>query len=91
MLDTIIGSSAAFCTTVSYIPQVRKCWSTGETGDISLKMLLFLALGLSLWMVYGAMKSDVVIVIANGTSLALVGTVLFFKLREAPAVEPHRS
>jgi len=38
-LETLIGAAAAFRTTVSYIPQLRKCWETGETGDISFKML----------------------------------------------------
>ena len=41
-LETFIGAAAAFCTTASYIPQLRKCWKTGETGDLSLKMLLLL-------------------------------------------------
>ena len=45
-LETLIGAAAALCTTVSYIPQLRKCWETGETGDLSLKMLLLLASGL---------------------------------------------
>ena len=25
-LKTLIGAAAAFCTTVSHIPQLRKCW-----------------------------------------------------------------
>jgi MtN3 and saliva related transmembrane protein len=79
--ETLIGSAAAFCTTISYFPQVRKCWETRETSDISLKMLLLLATGLSLWMIYGFVKSDVVIIVANGISAAMVGVILFFKLR----------
>ena len=81
-LVTLTGAAAAFCTTVSYIPQLRKCWTTGETGDLSLKMLLLLAAGLSLWMVYGFMRGDIVIIIANGVSLTLLGCILYFKLRE---------
>ena len=72
---------AAFCTTVSYVPQLRKVWTTGEARDISLKMLLLLASGLALWIVYGLMKSDFVIVAANGTSLALLAAIIYFKLR----------
>jgi len=30
------GGVAALCTTVSYFPQLKKCWQTGETGDLSL-------------------------------------------------------
>ena len=81
-LETLIGGAAAFCTTVSYIPQLRKCWTTGETGDLSLKMLLLLAAGLSLWMVYGFMRADIVIIIANAVSLTLLGCILYFKIRE---------
>jgi MtN3 and saliva related transmembrane protein len=82
-LETFIGGSAAFCTTASYIPQLRKCWATGETGDLSLKMLLLLATGLALWLLYGFLRSDPVIMLANGVSLALLGGILFFKLRSS--------
>jgi MtN3 and saliva related transmembrane protein len=82
MLDTIIGGFAAFCTTVSYIPQVKKAWQTRQTGDISLKMLLLLATGLGLWVAYGLMKSDWVIVVANSISLAMLANLIWFKMRE---------
>jgi MtN3 and saliva related transmembrane protein len=52
-LETLIATTAAFCTTISCVPQLKKCWETGEAGDLSLKMLNLLAAGLSLWMVYG--------------------------------------
>jgi MtN3 and saliva related transmembrane protein len=68
-LETFIGAAAAFCTTASYIPQLHKAWKTGQTGDLSLKILVFLATGLGLWLTYGMIRSDVVIAIANGISL----------------------
>jgi MtN3 and saliva related transmembrane protein len=81
-LDTLIGGGAAFCTTISYVPQLRKCWVTGETGDLSLKMLVLLSCGLTLWIVYGVLRSDWVIALANGVSLTLLGFILYFKLRK---------
>jgi MtN3 and saliva related transmembrane protein len=84
-LETLVGFAAAFCTTVSYIPQVKKCWQTGSTGDLSLKMLLILATGIGLWVVYGILKGDMVIIIANAVSLALLGNLLVFKVRETTA------
>ncbi|MET0669668.1 MAG: PQ-loop domain-containing transporter [Xanthobacteraceae bacterium] len=42
---TVVGLLAAFCTTVSYIPQLKKCWDTGSADDLSLKI--------ALWIVYG--------------------------------------
>jgi MtN3 and saliva related transmembrane protein len=82
---TLVGSAAAFCTTVSYYPQLKKCWETGSAGDLSLKMFLTLAAGVSLWVVYGFLKSDVVIILANATSLAMLMGILFFKMRERSA------
>jgi MtN3 and saliva related transmembrane protein len=49
---------------------------------LSLKMLLLLAAGLSLWMLYGFMRGDIVIFVANAVSLTLLGCILYFKLRE---------
>ena len=90
-IETFVGFVAAFCTTVSYIPQVKKCWQTGSTGDLSLKMLMTLATGIALWVVYGVMKGDMVIIIANSVSLLLLVNLLFFKVREnASARRQHK-
>ena len=88
-IETLIGFAAAFCTTVSYIPQVKKCWQTGSSGDLSLKMLLILATGIGLWVVYGILKGDMVIIIANSVSLLLLGNLVVFKIRENMAAKPR--
>jgi MtN3 and saliva related transmembrane protein len=79
--ETLIGLAAAFCTTISYIPQLKKIWDTGATQDISLKMFSILATGIALWIVYGVMRADFVIILANSVSLAFLAAILFFKLR----------
>ena len=79
---TIAGGCAAFCTTVSYFPQLKKCWETGETGDLSLLMFAVLTVGIALWILYGFLRSDAVIVTANSISLVLLFGILYFKLRE---------
>jgi MtN3 and saliva related transmembrane protein len=79
---TAVGLIAAFCTTVSYIPQLRKCWKTGKTDDLSLKMFSILGLGILLWVVYGVLQRDAIIVFADSISLCLLTAILFFKLRE---------
>lgn len=85
-----VGSVAAFCTTVSYFPQLKKCWQTGQAGDLSLKMLAILATGVALWAVYGVLKLDFVIVAANAVSLILLLGILYFKLRER-RTQPEQS
>jgi MtN3 and saliva related transmembrane protein len=55
---------------------------TGEAGDLSLWMFLVLAAGVALWVVYGFLKSDYVIVTANIVSLCALLGILYFKLRQ---------
>jgi MtN3 and saliva related transmembrane protein len=77
-----IGVCAAVLTSLSYIPQVRKAWPRGSTKDLSLHMLLVLTAGLLLWVGYGLLKADWVIIAANSVGAALAAGVLAFKIRD---------
>jgi hypothetical protein len=46
--------------------------------------VLALAAGTGLWIAYGFMRSDAVIVAANGISFALAGMLFLFKVRGLP-------
>jgi MtN3 and saliva related transmembrane protein len=88
MIQVIIpwlGVCAAVLTSLSYIPQVRKAWPRGSTKDLSLHMLIVLTTGLSLWIGYGVLKGDWVIVAANSVGAALSASVLIFKIRDMRA------
>jgi MtN3 and saliva related transmembrane protein len=80
-IETIVGLAAAFFTTISYFPQVLKVWRTRETEDLSIKMLIALAVGLLLWIAYGIFRHDVMIILANAVSVSLVGILIAFKIR----------
>jgi len=83
-----IGIGAALLTSLSYLPQVQKAWPRGSTSDLSLKMLVVLTSGLVLWIGYGVLKGDWVIIAANSVGAALSGTVLAFKIRD---MRSHRT
>ena len=82
---TVIGLAAAVCTTAANLPQLKKAWTTGQTDDISLKMLLLFACGLGLWVVYGVLQKDIIIILANGVSLSLLAALMYLKLRQTPS------
>ena len=84
-----VGAGAALLSSLSYLPQVKKAWPRGSTHDLSLGMLLVLTAGLSLWIVYGMIRGDWVIAIANGAAATLTGTVLAFKVRDVIAGRAH--
>jgi MtN3 and saliva related transmembrane protein len=78
---SIVGVVAATCTTASYFPQLKKCWETGKADDLSLHMFTVLSVGIALWVAYGVMKRDWILITANSVSLACLFVILYFKLR----------
>ncbi len=77
---TVVGLAAAVCATGANLPQLKKAWTTGQTDDISMNMLLVLTCGLALWVAYGVLHEDIVIILANAISLALIGGLVCLKL-----------
>lgn len=78
---TLLGLLAAALTTAANVPQVLKAWRTRETADLSLAMTVILAAGLGLWVVYGILQGDAVIVVANAIAMLLALTLTALKLR----------
>lgn len=79
-MESFIGYFAAFLTTVSFLPQVLLVVLTKRTRDISRNMYLVLTLGVFLWLVYGFMKSDLPIILANSITLLFTLTILVIKV-----------
>lgn len=71
----VIGLAAGVCTATSLVPQVVKTIKEKKAEDVSLGMLLVLATGIILWIVYGVKKNDLPIIATNSFSL-LVNIVM---------------
>ena len=83
-LNTIIGLSAGFLTTISLLPQLIKLYKTKLTRDISIYWTLLLTIGIVLWLIYGIILRDVPLIFANATGglfsvLILIGKLLYRK------------
>ena len=76
----ILGLLAGACTSLAAVPQLIKTWKTKEVGDVSTKMFLLYVVGMSLWLTYGIIRSDVPIIVTNAIALTFHGMMLFFKL-----------
>lgn len=61
----VIGIFATFFTQWSTVPQIRKSLRIKKTDDVSMWLIISLIVGLSLWVVYGVMKGDLIIIGAN--------------------------
>ncbi|QDC43956.1 SemiSWEET transporter [Methylophilus medardicus] len=80
-LNLCIGSIAAICTTVAFVPQVIQSWRTRDLSGISLPMYSIFTTGVLLWLVYGILEQDWPVMIANAVTAVLAGVVLWLKLK----------
>lgn len=77
----ILGSLAGALTTIAFIPQVLKTWSSRSAKDISIGMFLIFTLGVIFWLSYGLFIDAWPIIIANTITLILSLSIIFMKIR----------
>lgn len=77
-----IGSVAAVLTTVSFIPQVIHSYRTRDLSGVSLSMYSIFTLGVGLWLVYGVLKQDWPLMLANSITFCLAAVVLVLKIQQ---------
>lgn len=75
-----LGLFGAFLSSITFLPQVYKAWKTKSVGDLSIWTILILLANVSTWLIYGLVKNDFAIIIANSIILTLSLLMLFFKL-----------
>ncbi|AZI32396.1 SemiSWEET transporter [Kaistella carnis] len=65
MDENILGLVAGGITSVAMLPQLIKVLKNKDVEDLSILMILFLVLGLSLWVWYGIIKEELPIILSN--------------------------
>ncbi|HTF18656.1 MAG TPA: SemiSWEET transporter [Chryseolinea sp.] len=70
-LSTIVGITASVLTGASLLPQLIKIIREKKEQDISFVMLLILLGGVGLWIWYGLLHEDWIIIISNSASALL--------------------
>lgn len=80
-MTDFIGYLAAFLTTISFVPQAIKTISTKDTSGISFWMYLIFISGVGMWLSYGILISNPIIIIANFITFILAGIIFVIKMR----------
>ena len=62
---TVLGLVAGAVTSTGFIPQLIRGFRTKKLHDVSYYMPLVLILGMSLWLLYGILRGDFSIIVAN--------------------------
>ena len=78
---TWLGFAAGFLTTIAFVPQVVKIWTTKTAKDVSLPTFVAFALGVGLWLAYGIVRQEPPIIVWNAITLLLAGAILAMKLK----------
>jgi MtN3 and saliva related transmembrane protein len=75
----LVGLAAAALTSFGFIPQIILGYKSKHMKDVSLLMSLMLLSGMGLWLTYGILRNDIVIILANVVAVFLLGTIIVMK------------
>jgi len=68
-------------TTCAFLPQAIKTWRTKSTHDLSPLMFALFCVGIIGWLMYGILKSDLPMILANSVTICLAGIIMYFIIR----------
>ena len=80
-ITVLIGYAAGFLTTIAFVPQVWKIWTTKSAKDVSLQTFIAFTIGVALWLAYGILKQEPPLIVWNAVTLALAAAILTMKLK----------
>ena len=78
-LVEILGLIAGAVTSIGFIPQLIRGYKTKKLEDISYYMPGILALGMSLWIIYGLVIPALAVIIANVFGIFCCLALIFMK------------
>jgi len=77
----ILGYVAGLITAFTFLPQVIKTWKTKSAKDVSLAMFVIALTNQILWLAFGVLRDDPVIIITNAVMLFMTSIMISLKLK----------
>lgn len=78
---TIVGSVAGILTVFNMFPQYLKVMKTKHTTDLSRATFISITCSSFLWVIYGILRQDTVIIIANTPVFFFCSSILYMKIK----------
>jgi len=79
----LFGLIAGAITSMGFIPQLIRGYRTKKLVDVSYYMPIVLAIGMTLWFLYGLLQEALAIMIANTIGVGSCLILLYMKKRYA--------
>ncbi len=85
-MDTVVllGLIAGSVTSIGFIPQLIRGYRTKELKDVSYFMPAILAVGMTLWFLYGVLNEALPIIVANAFGIGCSLVLLVMKKMYSP-------
>ncbi len=77
----ILGYAAGALTAFTFLPQVLKTWKEKSAKDVSLYMFIIAFVNEIMWLIYGVMINNWVIIMTNAVMLVMSGIMIMLKLK----------
>ena len=77
----MLGLTAGTLTTVAFIPQLAKAWTSKSTGDLSWGMVTIFSAGVLLWLIYGLWIDSLPVILANAATLLFQLGIISLKIK----------
>lgn len=76
----LLGLAAGLLTTVGFVPQIVKSLRARRMDEVSMLMPALLSVGMFLWLLYGLIKGDLIIILWNAIGFCLNTGLVCLKL-----------
>lgn len=80
-LAKIVGYTASAVTVFTFLPQVIKTWKERSAKNVSLLMFVIAIANEVLWIWYGVLVNDLIIILTNVVMMGMASVMIFLKLR----------
>lgn len=76
-----MGYAACAVTALTFLPQVVKTWKEKSAKNVSLMMFVIAFINEVMWIVYGVLQKDNVIIVTNVIMITMCSVMISLKLR----------
>lgn len=76
----IVGYTAGILSAITFLPQVIKTWRMKAAGELSFVMIILVTSSVIMWICYGLLLKNNVIIITNSIVFILSLFLIYFKL-----------
>ena len=81
LLEELFGWLASILTTLIFIPQIHKAFTTRLTNDISMLMMILAVLGYTAWLIHASLTDNMPLIVCASLIIIMSFVLIVFKIK----------